>query len=185
MSTKNTHTIVSLYFQSFLIFGVAILVGCGEGDFTKSSVAEANQNNVQRVANCYAFFQMTSKGYKGPKDMEEFKEFLADPKRSSNMEMMGIDQANLDNLFISERDNEPIKVRFSVTGSARGSNDPVAFETTGVDGVRLVGFTSSKVIEVSDQQQYDDMLSGKWVADDAGRTSDSAPEGAADIGKGG
>jgi hypothetical protein len=185
MSTKNTKTVAGLFLQCLLLVGATALVGCGEGDFTKSSVAEANQNNVQRVANCYAFFQMTNKGYMGPKDMEEFKKFLADPQRTSNMEMMGIDQSNLDSLFISERDNEPIKVRFSVPGTVRGSNDPVAFETTGVDGVRLVGFTSSKVREVSDQAEYDDMFSGKWVSDDSNRSSDAAPEGAADIGKGG
>ena len=182
----NTEKTLMRCINAFCLCCVALVaVGCGEGDFAKDAVADANKNNVQRVANCYMFFQMSSKGYRGPANLEEFKTFLANPDNAQNLELMGADPSNIDAMFISERDNEPIKVRFSVVGSARGCNEPVAFETTGVDGVRLVGFTTSKVKEVSDAAEYDQMFSGKYVADEATRTSDAAPSNASDMGKGG
>jgi hypothetical protein len=165
--------------------GIIGLVGCGEGDFVANAVNEANKSNIQRVANCYQMFQMNTPGYKGPKDLDEFKAFLSDPSRKKNLEMMGVDAANIGALFVSDRDNEEIKIRFGVPGSSRGSNDPVAFETTGVEGVRLVGFTSSHVKEVSDQAEYDSMFEGKYVADDiVNRDGGSAPQNATDVGKG-
>ncbi len=164
--------------------GIIGLVGCGGGDFVATSVDEANQSNIQRVANCYLMFQMSTLGNKGPKDLAEFKAFLSDPSRKKNLEMMGIEASNLDALFISDRDNEEMKIRFGLNGSSRGSNDPVSFEAVGVDGVRLVGFTSSHVKEVSDQAEYDSMLSGKYVSDNSQRDGGAAPDNAADVGKG-
>ena len=92
--------------------------------------------------------------------MEELRAFLETPEVSANLEMMGID--DLDDLFISERDDEAITIRWKVKGSARGCYEPVAFETTGVDGARLVGFANGTFEEVDDDKTYNDMLKGKY-----------------------
>jgi len=136
-----------------------LAMGCGSGDSISSQVAAANKNNVSRVANCYSLYQDRN-GYKGPKNLEELKTFLQSPTVTTNLDLMGID--NVDDIFISERDDEEIVIRYNVRGSNRGCYEPVSFEKSGVDGVRLVGFANGTYEEVDDDQTYQDMLNGKY-----------------------
>ncbi len=131
------------------------LVGCG--DEVASQVGAMNKSNIQRLSNMYAAHQ-NMKGGKGPKDEAEFKAWITgyDPNKLS---MMGIDPNKLDDLFKSERDGQPFKVRFSV-GGGRGSVDAVIFEAAGKDGKKQVGFTDASVQEVDDAT-YKDLLAGK------------------------
>ena len=139
-----------------------LFVGCGTGDEVADFVAKANKNNVSKIASSYVLFQMNN-GFNGPKDAEELKEFLRDPKFAPNLEMMGIDSADMDAMFVSERDNEPIKVRWEVKGSSLGCTEPIAFEATGVKGTRLVAFATGVLEEVDDDQTYNDMFEGKYT----------------------
>ena len=164
----------------FLILGLIGFVGCGGGNFAETVVQEANKTNVQKVANCYAMYQF-SNNFKGPKDKESFVAFLGDAKFLQSLESMGIDPADIEAIFTSERDNEEIKIRWGVPGSSRGSKEPVAFEATGVDGTRLVAFTDSRAKEVTDASEYDLMLSGKYVAEKAGEAT--VPDNAAEVGQ--
>jgi hypothetical protein len=148
----------SLQAMCFALLSSVLLAGCGSGDPVASSVAKLNKNNTSRAANCYALYQDRN-GYKGPKSMEQLKTFLQSPTVTKNLEMMGID--DIDAVFISERDDEELTMRWNVKGSSRGCYEPVAFETTGVDGSRLVGFANGTFEEVDDEQTYNDMLKGK------------------------
>lgn len=140
-------------------------LGCGTGDPVGDAMKSANTNNISRVANVYGMFQMRNaeNGYMGPKDEAEFKAFMQDPKNSETMANMGIE--DIDGVFISDRDEEPIKIRWGVKGSSRGCYEPVAFESVGVDGARLVGFCIGTQEEVEDDTTYDDMFAGKYKPD--------------------
>jgi hypothetical protein len=129
---------------------VAVALGlcpAGCGDNTAEQVGAMNTSNIQRIGNIYAGFQ-NYKGNKGPKDEAEFKTFIKeyDPGK---LKMMKIDPAKVDELFTSERDGKPFKVRYGV-GGGRGSSDPVVFEQEGKDGKKQVGYTGGKVEEVDD-----------------------------------
>ena len=138
-------------------------IGCGSGDLRGDAVNKANPNNVARIANAYGMFQMKTKGNPGPKDEAELKKFMQDPLNADQISGMGIE--DFDAVFVSERDDEPIKVRWGVQGSSRGCYEPVAFESVGVDGARLVGFCNGTQEEVSDEATYDDMFNGKYKPD--------------------
>lgn len=167
--TKTKHSLLVL----FTLVISASMLGCGSGVSVESKVAELNKTNVSRVASCYAMYQMRN-GYKGPKNIDQLKEFLTSPTYTAALDMMGVDQNDLDSLFISERDDSEIKIRPNVKGSARGCYEPVSFETVGVDGARLIGFANGTFEEVSDTDQYDDYFNGKWKPEE--RTDEAIPK---------
>lgn len=115
-------------------------------------LAAANDSNIQRLANLYEAFQ-SRHNWQGPQDEEEFKAFLKgwNPKKLSNI---GVDPKTIDQVFISERDGEPFKVRYGIPGHVMGSDAPVIFESTGIDGKRRVGFLNMTTREV-DAAEYD------------------------------
>lgn len=160
--------------MALAIVSAFLLSGCGSGDKVADVVGNINTNNVMRVASCYAFFQMKNK-FKGPKNLKEFKAFMSQPEIATNLEMMGIDPDDIDSVFISERDDEEIVIRWNVPGSARGCYEPVAFEKTGVDGSRRVGFANGVFEDVDSDGTYQDMLAGK-VSGGEGRKESAAPK---------
>lgn len=134
------------------------LLGCGGGIDPNDAVARLNSTNMQRVANLYLTYQLEH-DWRGPADEAQLKEFVRtyDPKR---LERINVDPSKLDELFISERDGQPFKIRYGVPGNMMGSTEPVVFEATGVDGLRMVGFLSMEQREV-DSDEYDALLAGQ------------------------
>ena len=141
------------------ITGCAMLTlsGCG-GVTAESALAKANETNIKRLSNLYFSFQMKN-GWKGPKDEQDFKNFLNSysPKK---LERIGIDPNAIDELFISSRDGQPFRIRYGVPGSAMGSTEPVVFESTGVDGKFLVGFLDMRTEEF-DAAGADELFNAK------------------------
>lgn len=150
-----------------------LLAGCSS-DTTSADVAAQNKSNIQRLANFYAGLQngyATSKGGgNGPKDEADFKEYIKSYP-ADKLKMMGVDAGKIDELFTSERDGKPFKIRYKV-GGGRGSVAPVIFEQDGKDGKKQVCFTGGKVEEV-DQATYDQYFAGK-----SGSSAPGAPAGA-------
>jgi hypothetical protein len=141
-----------------LILGAALfLTGCSGTD-PNSMIAEANDMNVKRLATAYSFYHLKNK-FKGPKNEADFKKFIAeqDPAR---MELAGIDVNDVDSLFVGERDNLSLKIRYGLNTRVRGPSLPVVFEDTGVEGLRHVGFTNGSMQEV-EAVEYDQLFSGK------------------------
>jgi hypothetical protein len=122
------------------------LTGCNR-DRTAETVAAMNTSNVQRLANLYAAHQNFMNG-RGPASEAEFREFIR-TFDSNKLKMMGVNPDELDQLFTSEVDGQPLKVRYKV-GGGRGSQDPVVFEQVGKDGKKRVGYTGGNVEEVDD-----------------------------------
>lgn len=141
--------------------------GCGGPD-PGDLLAQANDTNVQRLANLYSAFQSRN-DWRGPTDEAELKAFLNgwNPRKLQNI---GIDPGSIETVFVSGRDGEPFKVRYGVPGHIMGSNAPVVFEATGVDGMRMVGFLNMTKREV-DAAEYDRLWSGEAdPAPQSGRT---------------
>lgn len=139
-----------------LLLAVVSLQGCGGPD-AADLLAEANDSNIQRLANVYGAYQSRN-DWEGPENEAELKAFLKawNPQKLKNI---GVDPANIDELFVSSRDGEPFKVRYGVPGHIMGSDAPVVFESTGVDGMRMVGLLNMTTREV-DGTEYERLWSG-------------------------
>jgi len=154
---------------------IVMVAGCTGGNTVEQIVGEINSNNTMRIASSYVLYQVKN-NYKGPKNKDAFVKFLNDPSISNNLEMMGFDMSDIESVFISQRDNEEIQVRWGVPGSQRGCYEPIAFEKTGVDGVRIVAFGNGVFEEVDDEATYDDYFSGKHKPEANARKDSTAPK---------
>ena len=149
----------NVLFLGFLVF----VTGCGGAYSVQNEVTKDNDDNMKKLVTCYGTFQNNNSrdGFRGPKDEAEFRAFLESDSAQNFLAYVGADGVSIDDLLTSPRDGQPYTFRWEVTGSSRGSDEPVVFEKEGVDGKRLVGFTSHKFIEATDQE-YDDWLAGNY-----------------------
>ncbi len=155
-----------------VLLGVVATLGCGRSETADAMISDANQTNLQRLSNLYAFYQ-TKNQWQGPADETEFKKFISGLDVDI-LQRMGIDSASIDQLFNSERDNQPFTIRYSVQGSMRGIKAPIIFEQVGVDGQRMVAFTAAPPREV-DETEYKRLLSGEMDAGASVANRGSAP----------
>ncbi|MGI9429927.1 MAG: hypothetical protein ACR2NM_14795 [Bythopirellula sp.] len=139
--------------------------GCSSAD-PADLLAAANDSNIQRLANLYEAFQ-SRHNWRGPKDEADLKSFLEgwNPNKLANI---GVNPEAIDEVFVSERDGEPLQIRYGVPGHIMGSEAAVVFEKTGIDGRRMVGFLNMTRREV-DAAEYDRLWAGN-----AGTTNNSA-----------
>ncbi|MCU0705835.1 MAG: hypothetical protein MUF18_17850 [Fimbriiglobus sp.] len=155
---------------SGLVVVAAALTGCGGPDYTKD-IAAQNKSNAQRLANMYAAYQ-NMKNSGGPKDEADFKDWIKG-YATDKLSAMGIDPNKMDDLFKSERDGKPFKIRYKV-GGGRGSVAPVVFEAEGKDGKKQVAFTGGKIEEVG-EPEYANLWAGKAGTQPAGAPTSSGP----------
>src|SRR5437762_519249 len=127
---------------------VALAAGCSNK--VAQDVAAKNDANIKRVANLYTA-HMAQRGWAGPKSEDEFKEFIRKDMPAENLQMMKVDPANVDAIFVSDRDGKPFKIRYGV-GGGPGASIPVVFEQDGQGGRKMVGYTFGKFEEVDDAQ---------------------------------
>lgn len=145
------------------VFFVALAgsTGC-TGDRVASQVAEVSKTNLQKLSNVYSLY-VTRNGYKGPKDEKAFRDFLEnDLSIEKNIGYMGIGRADFDKISISERDGEPLLVRYGLNLPPMSPKQPQVLETVGVDGVRMVIMSNGDIVEVQEEAEYEKMASGKW-----------------------
>jgi hypothetical protein len=128
---------------------LAFAVGCGRG---KSTSANAAQQSHVRLLTAYYSSAVSKLGH-APRDEQEFKSAINLPPAS--MEKFNI--KSLDELFVSERDGQPLVVAY---GASRPASDIVVYEKTGVDGKRLVGRQLGMVEEVDDAT-FNKLIAGK------------------------
>jgi hypothetical protein len=141
----------------FSILAAAVFGGCSNGTDPGDTLASVNETNLERLANLYITFQ-SKHDWRGPRDEAEFKAFIRG-YNPAKLTRIGIDPNKIDELFLSERDGEPFKIRYGVPGTAMGSSEPVVFEATGDGSTRLVGFLNMQQREV-DAAEYDALWSG-------------------------
>ena len=137
------------------LFALAVVVSTSVG-CPKAGVDfnEHNDTNVERVRSMYSMF-MESNSMRGPKDKDELKKFITTNNRAKAlMKRIGLDPEEFDNYFIGTRDEEEIVVRWGLKGLA---DHAIAFEKTGVDGMRLVCFGVAREL---DEEEYEGYLDG-------------------------
>lgn len=140
-------------------------VGCTPPT-AKSMIESAADSNVKKLGALYLQFQLqnTEESLIGPADENEFKDFIR-RQSETGLDFLGVDVDNLDQMFVSERDNKPLKVRWSVKGNVRGPAIPIFFEQDGIDGTYEVGFNGFVSKQV-DKAEYDRMWAGELDADE-------------------
>ena len=148
---------------------ILTIVACDRGPSVNALVAQATDSNVKRVAKMYTIF-MRKNNWRGPKDKNELINFIGQ-QNSDQMRTMGIDPGKLDGLFLSERDQQPLKIRWQMEGSPMAPPFAIVFEATPEPEQELgyqVGFTGSPARQV-DQQEYDRLWSGEadWTGNRA------------------
>ncbi len=148
---------------SFVVLAaVSISAGCPD---TSVDFTEHNDTNVERVRNMYSMF-MESHSMKGPKSKEQLKKFITTNARAKVlMERIGLDRDEFDNYFVGMRDEEEIVVRWGLNGFA---DHAIAFEKTGVDGMRYIALGDAQEFS---EEEYDDWFDGT--------TKPEAPDGTA------
>jgi hypothetical protein len=153
----------SSQFLALLVVTIAVGLcsGCWSSFDIESEVKNLNATNAQRLANLYQHFQRQHQG-KGPRDKEVFETFISEvnPVLLSRID---VDPNSLEQLFVSERDGQPLVIRYGERGSDRGPSVPIVFEETGVDGKRMIGFTNNLGLEVEDEQEYQAFMDGKTM----------------------
>ena len=126
-----------------ILFTLLFVVGCGQGKIAER-IAEMNSTPIKRLLTAYVYFQ-GKHGFRGPRNEQEFREFIADDRFQKGFDRAGIDTSDIDALFISDRDGQPFKVKYGVPGTPMGFKDAVVFESEGVDGEVMVAFGGAKV----------------------------------------
>ena len=144
---------------TMLVLAICLIGGlCGcSGRSGLSEFKDRNKTNVAKVSTCFKIY--ASRNGEAPESQEQLVAFLSEERVAKNLERLGVDPLGLDEIFISERDGEPLKIRWGTKWNPDLSI-PVAFETVGVDGVRLVG--ADVVIEVSDDSEYEELWQGNY-----------------------
>jgi uncharacterized protein YceK len=153
---------------------VLLLTGGCSSENVANQVASMNDAHIKQLANLYYAYQR-SHGWQGPKDEAVLKQFVKTDMDPNKLALMKIDPSKIDDIFISQRDQKPFKIKFSA-GGGPGANVPVVFEASGVDGKRQVGFTGPMVHDV-DSSQYDALWSGKTPANVTNTGAASADAG--------
>lgn len=130
------------------------ITGCGQSG---PSAVDINHTNMLRLRAAYGIFQ-TANGMRGPQSEEEFKGFLKlNETARVKLLKMNVAPESVDEIFFSERDGEPFKIRYGVNGMA---DHPLIFESTGVNGKRFVAY--NQPVEL-DKPQYLKCWEGKVV----------------------
>jgi hypothetical protein len=161
-----------------LITSICIL-GCSNKSASDAEfVKKANDTNIKKLATAYSLYA-SRKAYTGPKSKKELINFLKNNEKiERNLELIGLAREDAESIFVSENDGEEFKVRWGVfvNPDRLRAKEPIIFEKTGVDGVRLVMLTNKKILEVSDNATYDKMLKGKVNKEDAKTEEETAME---------
>jgi hypothetical protein len=154
---------------------LALVWDGGCADRVTAETAAKNDSNIKRVVNLYWGYQFLN-GWRGPKDEQALRDFVKEGKLpAKNFQMMGIDPAKLDSIFISERDGQPFKVKYGVGGGI-GSVTPIVFEQVGVSGKRQVGFTTP-IVETVDEARYNELWEKGGLPSGMAKSSEHVRQG--------
>lgn len=135
---------------SFIVCFLIALSGCGE-TAPNFDVASYNDTNIKRLRNAYEMYKLNH-GNVGPKDEDSLREYLTgDEGASVRLKRMGVDVSKIDDIFVSERDGQPFKVRWALEGPA---DHAIVFESEGVGGKRLVAFYKPKELGAEEYEGY-------------------------------
>jgi hypothetical protein len=128
---------------------MSVLLGAGCGGKSSAS-SQPQTSHVRALTGLYS--GATAKLGHLPRNEQEFKSTV----KTLPMSLEKLRVASVDELFQSERDNQPLEVAY---GKPKG-RDIVVHEKTGVDGKRFVGHMVGMVEEM-DEEAFQKAVSGK------------------------
>jgi hypothetical protein len=134
------------------------LIAAGCSDSKSGAIGALNNENIKRLTNLYSMYQ-AAHSFQGPAEEAAFKGFIKD-QAAWRLKLMQVDPDKLEDLYISERDRKPFKVKYGVV-SGPGAVNALVFEQDGLNGKRQVGFNGGTV-EEADDAQYKEMWEGRW-----------------------
>jgi hypothetical protein len=141
ISVKNrTHPLVA----TILIVAASFLLGCN----TEAPSVEA-ASRLQILTGQYMKFTYGNRG-RAPKDEAEFKQYL---QKREQLICNAAGITTLDELFVSERDGQPLKIYYGDKVKKIDGIEVVAHEAQGVDGRVMVG-QKSGVSELRDAAKF-------------------------------
>lgn len=151
-----------------LMLGLIVLAGCGGSNLPE--LADLNNSNIRRVHSVYKMY-MKAHDFKGPKNEAELKQHCAEDNTAKVLiERMGLDPTQLDDIFISERDGEPFKIRWGLSGLP---DHAIVFESVGVEGKRMVALSKPRELEAAEYEGY---WTGKTKPEGPGETNELEPD---------
>jgi hypothetical protein len=131
-----------------LAIGLFLFAGCGGDDALNSPAAK----KLRGLGDVYLDFAVAKNGG-GPANEQQLKKHMRSMP-DFVLQDKGIDPKNIDEVFSSERDQQPFVVLYgtSVTEFSGNSKQVLAHETSGKNGKRLVVFASTKVDHVDEAE---------------------------------
>jgi hypothetical protein len=142
--TVRDRNIVCQALQLGLIVGILLLVGCYRG---QSNAARQTQTSHLRSLITLYNSAASKLGHR-PANEAELKSFIA-ANASQMIDSLHVGSAA--ELFVSERDGKPFIVLYGEPPKGT-SRDVIAYEQTGVDAKRFVGYSLGMMQEVDEQE---------------------------------
>ncbi len=127
-----------------------VTLGCGGGSGGRDLLAKANKTNLDRICTLYFQYQLGNQGA-GPADEATFRSFISG-RPGRQLELIGMDPNNIDDVFLSDRDGEGFEILWGVKGGERDPQVAIVAEKTGVDGMRMIGYNKKPHREVDDAE---------------------------------
>lgn len=126
--------------------------GCGNN---LPTLADLNDSNIRRVHSVYKIY-MNNNAMAGPRSQDELIAYVKNDNTARVLVgRMDLNPDTIEDIFVSERDGQPFKIRWGLRGIA---DHAIVFETEGVDGKRLVAFSKPREL---DADEYAGYLEGK------------------------
>jgi hypothetical protein len=117
--------------------------------------ASENEQHLKALAVCYGRYVNAHRGQTPPSEAE-LRKFIPS-MGPEQLQMLAVDPANLDAVFVSPRDHQPYGVAYKAAGAAAAPPTPgqsggpmIAWEQTGVGGKRFVADALGRVEEIDD-----------------------------------
>lgn len=126
-----------------------VLLAAGCSTNIEPSLKDVNNTNIKKLRGAYGLF-LFQHNLRGPESEEELKEYLSsDAGAAVKLGRMGVSVDQIDSMFVSERDNQPFKVRYGLRGLG---DHPIVFEAEGVDGKRFIAFTTPREVDAAEYE---------------------------------
>jgi len=136
--------------KSILVAVCAVGTMLGAFGCNSEKPQSETEKNLQSLTVFYGRYISQHRGV-GPADEADFKKFIrALPK--DTLDSFGVNDSNLDKIFVSPRDNEPYGIAWKARSGAPGPGGApmIIWEQKGVNGKRYVSDSLGKIEEIDE-----------------------------------
>lgn len=133
---------------AFTAVALATLVGCGEAN----APASGADPNLAMLTKIYVDHMNAHQG-NPPKDEAAFKDYI---RQHGAHRLKGADMNELDALFVSTRDNQPLVFIYGINADPRRQSTVIGYEQSAIDGKRTVGYRHGTA-ELVDEARFTEL----------------------------